>query len=55
LTGKREQALEKVEVHGTVLTTVSYRVDEHRRALVVAKTAMLPYRGVSEGRDGTRG
>jgi hypothetical protein len=52
--GKREQALGKAEVHGAVLTMVTHRVDERRRDLAVAETAMWPYRGVSEGRDGTR-
>jgi hypothetical protein len=53
--GKREQVLGKAEVHGAVLTTVSHRVDEHRRDLTVAETAMWPYCGASEGRDGMRG
>jgi hypothetical protein len=35
--GKKEQALGKAEVHGAVLATVSYRVDERRRGTVVAE------------------
>jgi hypothetical protein len=37
------------------LAMVSRRAEEHRRGLVVAELVIRPYRGVSEGRDGTSG